>query len=183
MKFLLRKCSLLYFKNFTAKEEDILNAITTGKLWEDFGTDELLNQNLPKLLKRIKRFLPDVGGSHSQGWYTEQLYWIYLLRLCIFHFLFFNSSFILFLNQRSDGFYNFTLVLSSVCHELISETAPRISPKLGIKFGDNKGKKIADPFYEENSHLSLIWPKVPEKWPFWPKITFFVTPTNFPKLH
>ena len=32
-----------------------------------------------------------------------------------------------------------------VCNELISETAPTIFLKLGMKFGDNKGKKIARP--------------------------------------
>ena len=31
--------------------------------------------------------------------------------------------------------------------QLISETAPRIFPKLGMKLGDNKGKKIAEPFF------------------------------------
>ena len=31
------------------------------------------------------------------------------------------------------------------CNELISETAPPIFLKLGMKLGDNKGKKIARP--------------------------------------
>ena len=31
------------------------------------------------------------------------------------------------------------------CNELISETAPTIFLKLGMKLGDNKGKKIARP--------------------------------------
>ena len=39
-------------------------------------------------------------------------------------------------------------VRPSVRHELISETAPRIFPKLGMKLGDNKGKKIAESFFE-----------------------------------
>ena len=56
----------------------------------------------------------------------------------------------LFLNQRSDRFYNITLVRSFVRHELISETASRIFPKLGMKLGGNKGKKIAEPFFWEN---------------------------------
>ena len=58
------------------------------------------------------------------------------------------------LNQRSDRFYNITLVRSSVT-QLISETAPRIFPKLGMKLGDNKGKKIAEPFLRK----ILILPK------------------------
>ena len=32
-----------------------------------------------------------------------------------------------------------------VCNELISETAPTIFLKLGMKLGDNKGKEIARP--------------------------------------
>ena len=42
------------------------------------------------------------------------------------------------LNQRSDQFYNITLVRAYIVRqELISETAPRIFPKLGMKLGDN----------------------------------------------
>ena len=37
------------------------------------------------------------------------------------------------LNQRSDRFYDFTLFRTSVT-QLILETAPRIFPKLGMKF-------------------------------------------------
>ena len=55
------------------------------------------------------------------------------------------SSYYPVLNQRSDRFYNITLVRpfvrACVRHKLISETAPRIFPKLGMKLGDNKGKK------------------------------------------
>ena len=40
-------------------------------------------------------------------------------------------------------------------HELISETASRIFPKLGMKLGDNKGKKIAELFLRK----ILILPK------------------------
>ena len=56
---------------------------------------------------------------------------------------------IFLLNQRSDRFYNITLVRP------ISETAPRISPKLGMKLRDNKGKKLAEPFLRK----ILILPK------------------------
>ena len=45
-------------------------------------------------------------------------------------------------------------------YELISETAPRIFPKLVMKLGDNKGKMIAEPFFEKISHFAEIWPKV-----------------------
>ena len=47
-----------------------------------------------------------------------------------------------------------TCVRTCVRHELISETAPRIFAKLGMKLGDNKGKKIAEPFFEKNSHFA-----------------------------
>ena len=29
-----------------------------------------------------------------------------------------------------------------------------------MKLGDNKGKKIAEPFFEKNSHFAQIWPNV-----------------------
>ena len=41
------------------------------------------------------------------------------------------------------------------CNELISETAPPIFLKLGMKLGDNKDKKIAEPFLKK----ILILPK------------------------
>ena len=51
--------------------------------------------------------------------------------------------------SESDRFCNITLVrmyvCMYVCNELISETAPTIFLKLGMKLGDNKGKKIARP--------------------------------------
>ena len=40
-----------------------------------------------------------------------------------------------FLTSESDQFYSFTLVCPYVCHALISETAPGIFSKLGIKLG------------------------------------------------
>ena len=59
---------------------------------------------------------------------------------------------------------------------MISETAPRIFPKLGINLEDIKGKKIADPFFEKNSHFAQIWPNVrKKKWPFLAKIAVFGT--------
>ena len=45
-------------------------------------------------------------------------------------------------------------------HELISETAPRIFPKLGMKLGDTKGKKKARPDFWENSYFGQIWPNM-----------------------
>ena len=51
--------------------------------------------------------------------------------------------------SESDRFYEITFVRMYVrmfvCNELISETAPTIFLKLGMKLGDNKGKKIARP--------------------------------------
>ena len=29
-----------------------------------------------------------------------------------------------------------------------------------MKLGDNKGKKVAEPFFEKNSHFAQIWPNV-----------------------
>ena len=80
-------------------------------------------------------------------------------------------------------------VRASVSHELISETAPRIFPKLGMKLGDNKGKKIAERIFEKNSHFAQIWPNVRKNGHFLAKIAVFLghcekmAPTNFLKLH
>ena len=38
-------------------------------------------------------------------------------------------------------------VRASFRNELMSENAPRISPKLGMNLEDNKGKKIAEPLF------------------------------------
>ena len=46
--------------------------------------------------------------------------------------------------------------------ELISETAPGNFLKFGMRIGDNKGKKIAEPVFEKNSHFAQIWPNVPK---------------------
>ena len=64
------------------------------------------------------------------------------------------------------------LVSPHVCHELISETAPRIFPKLGMTLEDIKGKKIAEPFFVKNSHFAQIWPNVPKNDHFDPKSEF-----------
>ena len=47
--------------------------------------------------------------------------------------------------SESDRFYEITFVRKYVRNELISETALTIFLKLGMKLGDNKGKKIARP--------------------------------------
>ena len=44
-----------------------------------------------------------------------------------------------------------------------------------MKLGDNKGKKIAELFFEKNSHFAQIWPNVPKKWPFLAEIAVFGT--------
>ena len=51
---------------------------------------------------------------------------------------------------------------SFVSNELISETAQPIFLKLGMKLGDNKGKKIARPIFDKNSHFGRVWPNVPK---------------------
>ena len=70
------------------------------------------------------------------------------------------------MNQRSDRFYNFTFVRAPLCAsvtQLISETAQKIFPKLGMKLGDNEGNKIVEPFFWEKSHFAQIWPKREKK--------------------
>ena len=47
--------------------------------------------------------------------------------------------------SESDRFYEITFVRKYVRNELISEIALTIFLKLGMKLGDNKGKKIARP--------------------------------------
>ena len=48
-----------------------------------------------------------------------------------------------------------------VCKELISETAPAIFLKLGMKLGNNKGKKDSTgPIFDKNSHFGRFWPNV-----------------------
>ena len=49
-----------------------------------------------------------------------------------------------------------------ISNELISETALMIFLKLGMKLGDNKGKKIARPIFYKNSHFGRFWPNVPK---------------------
>ena len=51
-------------------------------------------------------------------------------------------------------------VRSFVSNELISETTPTIFLKLGMKLGDNKGKKIAQPVFYKNIHFGRFWPNV-----------------------
>ena len=80
----------------------------------------------------------------------------------------------IFLNQRSDRFYNFTFVPMSVT-QLILQTAPRIFPKLGIKLGDNKVKKIPEPIFWEKFSFCPNLAKCAEKWPFRPEISVFGT--------
>ena len=46
----------------------------------------------------------------------------------------------------SDGWMDGS---SDRCNKLILETAQPIFLKLGMKLGDNKGKKIAEPFFEK----------------------------------
>ena len=76
--------------------------------------------------------------------------------------------------SESDRFYGITLVCmlvsSFVRNELISETAPTIFLKLGMKLGDNKGKKIARPDFWLNFSFWPILIKCAEKWPFWPNV-------------
>ena len=43
-----------------------------------------------------------------------------------------------------------------------------------MKLGENKGKKVAEPFFEKNSHFAQIWPKG-KKLPFLAKIKVFGT--------
>ena len=50
-----------------------------------------------------------------------------------------------------------------VSNELISETAPPIFLKLGMKLGDNRDKK---------SHFAQFWPNVPKNGHFGPKSQF-----------
>ena len=35
-----------------------------------------------------------------------------------------------------------------------------------MNLGDNKDKKIAEPFFEKNSHFAQIWPNVPKNGQF-----------------
>ena len=59
------------------------------------------------------------------------------------------------LNQRSDRFYNITLVRSFVRLSRIDlGNRSKDFSKLGMKFGDNKGKKIAETDFHTNSLLS-----------------------------
>ena len=55
--------------------------------------------------------------------------------------------------------------VSDVRNKLISETAPTIFLKLGMKLGDDTGKKIARPDFYKNSHFGRFWPNVAKKWP------------------
>ena len=57
-------------------------------------------------------------------------------------------------------------------NELISETALTIFLKLGMKLGDNKGKKCHGPICDKILILA-DYGKRAKKWPFWPKITVF----------
>ena len=75
-----------------------------------------------------------------------------------------------------------------VSNELISETAPTIFLKLGMKLGDNKGKKQHGPIFYKNSHFGRFWPNVPKNGHFGPKTQFLgiceeAAPPNFLKLH
>ena len=49
-----------------------------------------------------------------------------------------------------------------VSNELISETAPTIFMKLGMKLGDNKGKNSTAQFFYKNSQFGRFWPNVPK---------------------
>ena len=75
--------------------------------------------------------------------------------------------------------------MDDVCNELISETAPTIFLKLGMKLGDNKGKKIARPDFLKKFSF---WPILAKRAKKWPKSQFLglckkTNPTNFLKLH
>ena len=75
-----------------------------------------------------------------------------------------------------------------VRNELISETAPTIFLKLGMKLGDNKGKKIARLIFAKNSDFGRFWPNMPKNSHFGPKSQFLgiceeTAPPNFLKLH
>ena len=65
------------------------------------------------------------------------------------------------LNQRKRPVLWFHLWMD-ISKELISETAITIFLKLGMKLGDNKGRKIARPGFDKNSHLGRFWPNVPK---------------------
>ena len=64
--------------------------------------------------------------------------------------------------SESNRFCDITLVSPSLSNELISETALTIFLKLGMKLGDNKGKKWHSPIFEKNSHCGRFWPNVPK---------------------
>ena len=61
----------------------------------------------------------------------------------------FYEFYLTYWTSESDRFYGFTFVRMDVWmyvrNELISETAQPIFLKLGMKLGNNKGKKIARP--------------------------------------
>ena len=62
-----------------------------------------------------------------------------------------------------------------VRNEMISEIAPTIFIKLGMKLGDNKCEKIDGPDFREKFLIYTNLAKRPKKWSFWHKITVFGT--------
>ena len=83
-----------------------------------------------------------------------------------------------FWTSESDRFYNITLVRpsvrSSVRNAIDLGNSSKDFSELGMKLGNNKGKKIARPDFEKSLILAKFGLTC-EKWPFLAKISAFGT--------
>ena len=80
------------------------------------------------------------------------------------------ASNMVLMNKRSNLFYN-TLIHTYD----FGNRSKDFPPKLGMKLGDNKSKKIARALFYKNFHFDKIWTNVPTKCPFLVKIAVFGT--------